>query len=114
MASKKNTAQKNAPTTVALEETNAAQPATTAQVETLCKMLRLVPTEIPADLTKGQASAKIRETIIRRNKQRALPPTENQLRWLEENGYNRSAMSERTRGYCSSLIYKTRKEKGLL
>lgn len=65
--------------------------------------------QIPAT---AYESMKLMDKIIAAQKlRRNEPPTGPQLNFLEDHGYNRAAMSQRTKGYCSSLINNIKKGK---
>jgi hypothetical protein len=68
--------------------------------------------QIPA--TFEEADKIIDEVISRQRKLRNAPPTDAQLRYLEDHSYNREAMSMRTKGFCSNLIYKIKVQNGEL
>lgn len=64
--------------------------------------------DIPA--TAFESMKAMDKIIAKQKKNRNEPPTDSQLRYLESEGYNRQSMSVRTKGYCSALIYKLKKQ----
>jgi hypothetical protein len=62
--------------------------------------------------TAKEAFATMEEVFKKQRKARNAAPSDAQLRYLEKNGYNREAMSMRTKGFCASLIYKIKLQKG--
>ena len=89
----------------ATTEIPVVKPATKPQVDFLIRRAKMSREEAEA-LTAKQAFQKIASIIKNQRLAKRLPPTEAQLRFLELNNYNRFAMEDRTRAFCSRTISK--------